>query len=486
MDAKTPVPGQRGLDELTVPFEASDVLLSNLDAEATAQIVMAAADLALIIENGVIRDVAVGNSELMREELHKHWREKPWIETVTVESRSKIEELLSPHGASVRWREVNHPSDSALDLPIKYTAVKIGPDDRYVALGRDLRAISNLQQRLVEAHQAMERDYARLREAEARYKMLFEAASEAVMIVNARTLVIEDVNSAAAAVLGATSQKIEGANLADFVHSDDHRAMDVMFVEASRTGASSTVDVRLLPSQPARLSASAFRRDRAMLMIVRIHVDRAADAVSGPRKSLLSALEHLPDGLVIVDKSQRLIASNAAFKVLANVSSDQQLKGTELQACLGRSATDLNVLFSTLKKHGIIRNFATVMRADFGSDEPVEVSAVIAPSDDGDLYALSVRSVARRLSATPSLGEQLPNTASQFTELVGRVPLKDIVRDSTVLIEKLCIEAALEITDNNRASAAEMLGLSRQGLYSKIKRSGLDVGIGRGDLDDDL
>ncbi len=41
------------------------------------------------------------------------------------------------------------------------------------------------------------------------------------------------------------------------------------------------------------------------------------------------------------------------------------------------------------------------------------------------------------------------------------------------MIERLCIEAALELTDDNRASAAEMLGLSRQGFYSKLRRHGL-------------
>ncbi len=34
----------------------------------------------------------------------------------------------------------------------------------------------------------------------------------------------------------------------------------------------------------------------------------------------------------------------------------------------------------------------------------------------------------------------------------------------------MCIEAALRMTDNNRASAADMLGLSRQSLYLKLRR----------------
>jgi DNA-binding NtrC family response regulator len=57
------------------------------------------------------------------------------------------------------------------------------------------------------------------------------------------------------------------------------------------------------------------------------------------------------------------------------------------------------------------------------------------------------------------------------------VSLKDLVRETTDVVEKLCIEAALELTSDNRASAAEMLGLSRQSLYSKLRRYGLgDLG----------
>jgi DNA-binding NtrC family response regulator len=73
--------------------------------------------------------------------------------------------------------------------------------------------------------------------------------------------------------------------------------------------------------------------------------------------------------------------------------------------------------------------------------------------------------------AKPS--REMPRSTGQMTELVGRVPLKDIVRDTTDLIEQLCIEAALELTGDNRASAAEMLGLSRQSLYVKLRRFGM-------------
>ena len=66
-----------------------------------------------------------------------------------------------------------------------------------------------------------------------------------------------------------------------------------------------------------------------------------------------------------------------------------------------------------------------------------------------------------------------PRSVEQLAQLVGRMPLKDLVRESSDLIERLCIEAALQLTQNNRASAAEMLGLSRQSLYVKLRRFGM-------------
>ena len=60
-------------------------------------------------------------------------------------------------------------------------------EGRVVAIGRDLRSIAALQQRLVEAQQSMERDYWRLRHVETRYRLLFQMATEAVLIVDAAT-----------------------------------------------------------------------------------------------------------------------------------------------------------------------------------------------------------------------------------------------------------------------------------------------------------
>jgi transcriptional regulator with PAS, ATPase and Fis domain len=51
--------------------------------------------------------------------------------------------------------------------------------------------------------------------------------------------------------------------------------------------------------------------------------------------------------------------------------------------------------------------------------------------------------------------------------------LREIVAETTEIIEKMCIEAALDMSGNNRAAAAELLSLSRQSLYVKLRKFGI-------------
>ncbi|MEM7768565.1 MAG: transcriptional regulator PpsR, partial [Pseudomonadota bacterium] len=333
---------------------------------------------------------------------------------------------------------------------------------------------ATLQQRLVEAHQDLERDYTRLREAEARYRLLFETVSEPVLIAHANALTIDEANSAAGALMGRSPKALSGLPLSALA-SDAHASEINRVASETIVSGNGQIDrVILSNGTEAALSMSAFREDRASRLIVRIVANRPV-ATPHERSKLFETLEMLPDALIVVDGDMRIRAANQAFLDMVSLAGKSQAQGVQLANYLGRSGTDLNVLFSTLKNHGVVRNYATRLRNSFSEEEAVEVSAVAAPAGGTTLYGLSIRNVSRRLQAGNRISEQLPQSVEQVTGQVGRVPLKDIVRESTELIEKLCIEAALEITDHNRASAAEMLGLSRQGLYSKLKRAGIDL-----------
>ena len=92
---------------------------------------------------------------------------------------------------------MNHPSRTGADIPVAYNAVR-ADDGSVIAVGRDLRAISTLQQRLVDTQQAMERDYWKLRHVETRYRLLFQLSTDAIVVVDADTMRIVDASNSAA------------------------------------------------------------------------------------------------------------------------------------------------------------------------------------------------------------------------------------------------------------------------------------------------
>jgi DNA-binding NtrC family response regulator len=98
---------------------------------------------------------------------------------------------------------------------------------------------------------------------------------------------------------------------------------------------------------------------------------------------------------------------------------------------------------------------------------------VVLTAESGAHVGLVIRDVGRRLVSSPRGTDDLNEAVARLTTLVGQVSLKTLVRDTTGLLERHFIEAALELTDDNRTSAAEVLGLSRQSLYMKLRRYGL-------------
>ncbi len=459
-------------------FTAPEKSLGGLDAEATATLVATAADIVLIMNaSGVIKDVAVGNEDLADEESEK-WIGRRWDEVVTIESRPKVEALLESAISkdAPRWRQLNHPSPSGNDLPVLYNAVSVGRKSRIVAVGRELRAVAMLQQRLVDAQQSMEREYERLRSAETRYRLLFQLASEAVLIVDTATLKVVEINPAAGALLSQIPNKVVGSAFARVFDSASRKPLEAYLSTVEATGEGDSIVVRSRTGGiECVLSAALFRQDSDSYFLVRLASQdgRRADALTREQSHLLDVIERVPDGFVVTDMDGRVLTANQAFLDLAQLVAERQVIGHPLDRWLGRSGVDINVLISKLREHGTVKLFATTMQGEYGATADVEISGVAVLAGEHPCLGFTFRNVGRRLPAPTTKSSALPKSVDQLTELVGRVPLKQVVQETTDMIERLCIEAALELTGDNRASAAEVLGLSRQSLYSKLHRHGL-------------
>lgn len=463
----TPVP-----DGPNARFKRGDVAHSAFADEAAADLAANAADLALLIDKrGVIRDAACSGDEFDIEELDA-WVGKKWADLVHSDSATRSSSCLIPRPPRCRAAgAMNHVRAGEADLPIRYFTLPSGREGWTVAIGRDLRAAHSMQQRLIEAQRSMERDYARVREAETRFRLLFQLASKGVLIIEGDSFKVTDANPAAGRILGRSSQRLEGRTVESaFGEAAAARVRETMAV-ARKTGRTEQVEITPEDGKgPCLAMVSVYRQGRAVYFLTRLAPLDAEERL-GQDAPLAQLAAMLPDGLVLTGEDGRILAMNEAFAEIAQLSDADAATGQLIENFLGRTETELNVIMANLREHGAIRNFASTVRTPHDLREAVEVSAVAAPGPTGTVYGFSIRPVGRKLVAgrRPE-GGALPSSVDQLSDLVGRVALKDIVRESTDMIERNCIEAALELTNDNRASAAELLGLSRQSLYAKMHR----------------
>lgn len=458
--------------------ERIDALFADVSASSVLDMLRAAADLVLVVDSaGVVRYVSSTQPEIVELGLQQ-WSGKRWIDTVTLESRPKIEYLLQGNAQGPKWRHVNHVLGNGAELPLSYAITPLSGPGRQgwlVAHARDLRPHAALQQRLVTAQLSMEREYWRLRSVETRYRLLFQIASEAVLILDAQSGRLEEANPSAYRLLGDDLRRSSWA-LTDSLAASHVQPVMQLLERVRTSGRSEGFAVRLLDgTDELRLTASLFRQQNQPHFLVRITSTHDASQTHAEqiRQMVARTLEHAPDAFVVTDLDGRVLTANQSFLDLGQLGSEELARGQSIDRWLGRTGVDLSVMLSNLRQHGVMRLFATTLRGEYGSTADVEISACTVQSPDMQCLGFAIRDVGRRLGEGALTDRESPRSASQMTELVGRAPLRDIVRDTTDLIERMCIEAALELTGDNRASAAELLGLSRQSLYIKLRRFGI-------------
>ncbi|MEO0575121.1 MAG: transcriptional regulator PpsR [Pseudomonadota bacterium] len=466
-----------------IPFKSNQGALQELSHDSIAELLGASHDITLLLNaDNIIVDVAYGGDRPLNW-LADSWIGKPWLETVTSESSLKIERLIAAANSANgdrRWRQVNHPSDQKLDVPILYLAIRAGDGDMTLALGKDLRPISDMQQQLLDMQHSIESEYVRLQQAETRYRVLFQNTGEAILIMDPQTGRVLEANPAAGTLLNEKVTRIVGRNLHNSFSSQSHSEIDELVATVRATGKQGRLQVKSVSEdRDIWISAVQLQRDNARLLMLRLISDdnaRSGRLHHDQDNLLLDLLEKSSDGVVVTDHAGQIVSTNKAFVEMCQVASDFQLMQQPLDQWVGRPGVDVNVLRKNLQQRGSVRQFFTIINVEYGAPIDVELSAVALDGDKQPRYGYVVRRAIMQNDGSKIIeeNESLPASVEKMTELVGRVPLKELVRETTDIIEKMCIEAALKLTGDNRASAADVLGLSRQSLYVKLRRHGLN------------
>lgn len=451
--------------------------LPDLDSASFAQLLSGVSDLTLVLDTaGVIEDVSTGRDTLVTLGC-QGWVGRRWIETVTPESQIKVNDLLqeAEKGEPPRWRHINHPATSGHDVPLQYIVLNLGRSGKRVALARDLEGIAELQRRLVETQQSMERDYLRLRHIEARYRVLFDTTSEALLLVDASSQRVLEANASAQTLLRDGGKRLVGREVRDCFEGDSQAEIQSLLRMALATGRIEMCSAHPLGvSAVWTVSATVFRQEGGPQFLLRLAArDAAPERVgAGPSAALSEAMERFPDGWLLTDTQGVVKSVNDEGMALLGLTASSQVVGHPLERWLLRGGVDWGVLGTNLRQQLPVRNFATEVRTLSGLTLPVEISAISLNRPE-PMYAFFLRDIERRHPGASPVTQSLAGTLSDIAQLVGRRPIKDIVGEAVDTIERMCIESALQLTHDNRASAAEMLGLSRQSLYVKLRRFGM-------------
>ena len=440
---------------------------------------LASPDVTLSLDmDGVIRLANLANS--VSGETVETWVGRPWVETVDGSGGALVLGMVAEASLNgvADIRRITQRFPSGLALPFEYTMVRLGSEG-LIAVGKNLRAVAGMQSRLLESQHTREQDAWKLRELETRNRLLFDHSDDPILLLRAEDFSVVEANPAAVR----TGALDAGRNFPGAVAPRDVPAFRAMMAQVVETGRSQGAIVHIgAAGTPWLVRASRAKTDPDTIFVLRMSPAAAGTQVERGTPTLEDLLERLPDAFVVVDQSGHLQRVNRAFLDLTQMAAPAAALGEPIGRWLSQPGADASVLMDQLRRHLVVRNFSTMLNGELGAEARVEISAVA--HQDGASCGIIIRDVSRRLPAPSDLRAQAPAAnghatlapLAQLVEQIGRLPLMQLVRESGDLIERHCIEAALERSAGNRTAAAGLLGLSRQSLYAKLARHGLGGG----------
>jgi len=454
--------------------------LSDHAPALAAVVAQVASDVALVIDtDGVIRSVADGGAALSPS--LAGWVGRRWVDTATPDSQRKLQSLLEEARqgtGAARRREINHPGPGGNDIPVAWSAIRLGLQGPVVAVGRDLRAVVAIQQRFLAAQQDLERDYWRRRETENRYQRLFQVASDAVLVLDASSQELIECNDTARAFFsgGGAAQGPGSGSSRPWTSSLPRlarAAVAELLVAAATSGRAAEIRVRALADGGAcAMSATPFRVGDRLQLLVRARRELPGGVDAADLRHAAQMVETTPDAVVVTDSSGHVQLANPAFVALVDRGDEAHLRGLALAELTG----DQHGRWADLLERARTQGMAQIepLHLNVGAvSTAARVSAALLTDGEQEAVGFVMQVLAPGASRpveTPPPWTELSDAASRL----GTAPLESLITEVTLAAERHLVKRAWTLSAGRIDECATLLGLSLDGLRTRLQKLGLD------------
>ena len=441
--------------------------LSEWAPELARTMVSLGGDIALVIdESGVVQRVDQRASTPLATDAHT-WVGHLWSETVTRESKSKVERLMAEASTTcaTRKREVNHPAGDGATVPVAYTAIRLGSRGPILAVGRDLGISAALQQKFIGAQREMERNYAHARQAEARYRLLFQVATDAVIVVDGSTLNIVEANQSASDLFDLSLGQVVGQNAAFGFERHSRDIVTAALSSALQSGRSTETRAQLLGRvSNTSVTATPFRVLDSQQLLVRIRTTDQLGSSANLGATLARLVDSASDGVAVTDVDGGVLVANPAFLKLVQASTEASVRGRPLSDWLSLPNEPFAELLERVGRDGMMGYAPSKVLAQDAVIKPVEVAATLLSEIDPPCIGFSIRlkpTTGGEISVTV---EPMQAAVKVLCDQVGSAALPELMQRASEVMQRNFIRMAMERAGADLNKAATLLGINRQQL----------------------
>jgi len=257
------------------------------------------------------------------------------------------------------------------------------------------------------------------------------------IIAEVADLGIKDVNSAALSMFDMPLDDLIGRPLSGcFVQRDAGDLLSDLTTNAIADAAEPLRAMLRSSDEIVSLTPVLFRAAGDRMVLCRIAHQDATNIRDDDLSANLRGMYHgTPDAIVFASDDGRILSANDGFLSLVDTAHDISVRGKTLTDYLQRGSVDVKVMIENAARNGRMRAYATKIAGDYGSPRAIEISVTRLMAGQDTVFAFAMRETGSTDKARESVGTPAEAAMLSVKELVGQATLKEIVAETTNVVD---------------------------------------------------